>query len=340
MLLKKLTEALGVSGNEGEVRELIKGELDDSVDQLRVDRMGNLFATKNTVNSDYRIIVTAHMDEIGLMVKGIEESGLLRFAPIGGIDPRILVSKIVLIGDNKLIGIIGAKAIHMQKPSERKKALSIDDLYIDIGVSSKEEAEKLLSIGDYIAFQSDYVEFANNRVKSKALDNRVGCAILIELLKMDLNVNITGIFTVQEEIGLRGSAVAANQIKGDLAIVLEGTTCSDVKGIEPHFQATNLDGGPAISIMDRTSIYNRPLVDSLIETAKENNIPWQYRRSSFGGNDAGSFHLAQEGTPCVSLAVPCRYIHSPASVLSLDDYRHTLNLTVKFIEKISKGGVI
>ncbi|MBM7614102.1 M42 family metallopeptidase [Alkaliphilus hydrothermalis] len=340
MLLEKLVNASGVSGNEKEVRKIILEELKGYVDEIKVDRMGNIIAKKNGKKDQPHVVLAAHMDEVGLMVKGIDSAGLIKFAPVGGVDARILVSKVVFVGPDKVPGVIGAKAIHMQKPEERKKALSIDDLYIDIGCKKQEETEKYVSVGDYIVFDGRYTEFGKNRVKAKALDDRVGCAIMIDILKMDLPVTVTGTFTVQEEIGLRGAAVAANQVNADLAIILEGTTCSDVSDVEPHLQVTELDKGPAISLMDNTSIYNRKWVDSLVRTAKENNIPWQYRRTTFGGNDAGRFHLAKSGTPCVSLAVACRYIHSPVSVMSKDDFKNTKELVIKYLEKMSKGGLL
>ncbi|QUH20753.1 M42 family metallopeptidase [Alkaliphilus sp. B6464] len=340
MLLKRLTDALGVSGNEKEIREIIIDEIKNYVDNIKIDTMGNVIVYKKGKREDINVAVTAHMDEVGFIVKGIDDSGLIKFASIGGMDARVLVSKQVIIGRNKINGVIGAKAIHMQKPDERKQAISINELYIDIGCKTKTETEKLVQVGDYIAFYSEYVEFGRNRIKAKALDNRVGCAILIELLKSETPLSITGVFSVQEEVGLRGAEVVANQIDIDLAIVLEGTTCSDIPSIDPHLQVTELDKGPAISLMDRTSIYNRKFVDMLVKTATESEIPWQYRRSSFGGNDAGKFHTAKGGTPCVSLAVPCRYIHSPVSVLSKDDYYNCKNLLFKFVDRISERGLL
>ncbi len=340
MLLEKLVNASGISGNEKEVRNLIIEELKGYVDELKVDRMGNVIVKKKGKNDKYHVAIAAHMDEVGLMVKGIDGSGLIKFAPIGGIDARILVSKVVYIGESRIPGVIGAKAVHMQKPHERTKAMTFDDLYIDIGCKDQKDTEKHVSVGDYILFDGKYTEFGKNRVKGKALDDRVGCSILMDLLKMDLPISITGVFTVQEEIGLRGAEVAANQIDVNLAIIIEGTTCSDVTDIEPHLQVTELDKGPAISLMDRTSLYNRKYVDTLVRTAKENNITWQYRRTAFGGNDAGRFHLAKGGTPCVSVAVPCRYIHSAVSVLSKDDYKNTKDLLVNYLERISKGGLL
>lgn len=340
MLLEKLTAASGVSGNEREIRRLILSELEGHVDSVKVDRMGNIIATKAAANSQHNVALVAHMDEVGLIVKGIDSSGLIKFTTIGGMDSRILVSKVVAIGDNKIPGVIGAKAIHMQKPDERKKALAVNDLYIDIGCSNQQEAEKLVSVGDFITFDSQFTTFGKNRVKAKALDDRAGCGVLIELLKSDLPINVTGVFTVQEEVGLRGAIVAANQLEVDLAIIVEGTTCSDVTDVDPHMQVTALDKGTAISVMDMTSVYNKKWVKAIIKTAEENNLPWQYRRSSFGGNDAGVFHLSKEGTQCLSLAVPCRYIHSPVSVLSLDDYNNTIKLIEKFLGKLSEGGLL
>lgn len=339
MLLKRLTDAFGVSGNEKEVRNIIIEEIKNHVDNIHIDNLGNVIVFKKGQNSNINIAIAAHMDEVGFIVKGIDENGLLKFASIGGVDARILVSKPVILVRTKINGVIGAKAIHMQRPDERKKALSIDELYIDIGCKNKVEAEQLVQVGDYIGFSSEYIEFGKNRIKAKALDNRVGCALLVELLKSKVPIDITGIFTVQEEVGLRGAEVAANQINADLAIILEGTTCSDVYGIDPHLQVTELDKGPAISLMDRTSIYNRRFVDMLVETAKEAKIPWQYRKSSFGGNDAGKFHTAKAGTPCVSMAVPCRYIHSPVSVLSKDDYNNCKELLFSFIDRINERGL-
>lgn len=340
MLLRKLTEASGVSGNEKEVREIIIEEIKDYVDELTVDKIGNIIAYKKGNIDNPKVMIAAHMDEVGLMINKIDDSGLLRFTPVGGLDQRVLVSKQVKIGKNKINGVIGAKPIHLQKKSEWKKALDYKDLYIDIGVGKKEEAEKLIKIGDYVSFASEYVEFGDGLIKAKALDDRVGCSILINLLKSQTQLPIYGVFTVMEELGLVGAGPAAYQINPDIGIVLEGTTCSDVSDVESHFQATELGKGPAISLMDRTTFYNINLRKKLIEVAKEHNIPYQYRKTTFGGNDSGRIHITKEGCLTTTISVPCRYIHSPISVMKRSDYENANTLLQLFIKKIEKGGIL
>lgn len=336
MLLKKLTEASGLPGNEKEIRDIIKDEIKDFVDEIKVDRLGNLIAIKKGKEGYPNVMLAAHMDEIGLMVKSIDEGGFIKFVPVGGIDDRILISKVVQIGNNKIPGVIGAKAIHLQEPDERKKALKYKQLYIDIGAKSKAEAEKLVSKGDYISFVSDYVEFGNNLVKAKALDDRVGCSILVELLKEAYDATIYAVFTVQEEIGLRGASVAAYGIDPDFAIVLEGTVCSDVSNVDEAQYGTRLGHGPALSIMDMASLFDKGLMKQIYQIAVDNNINIQFRQITTGGNDAGSIHLTREGIPSAALSIPCRYIHSPASIMSMDDYDCCNKLMKLFLKSIKK----
>lgn len=338
MLLKKLTEAHGVSGNEKEVRNIIIEELKDYVDDIQIDRIGNVIVYKKGEIDTPRLMLAAHMDEVGLMITKIEDSGLLRFTCVGGIDQRILVSKPVLVGNKKINGVIGAKPFHLQKKSEWKKALDYKELYIDIGVSSKEEAEKLVKPGEYVSFSSNYTEFGDNLIKAKSLDDRVGCSILIDILKTKRKLSIYGVFTVMEEIGLVGAGPAAYRIEPDIGIVLEGTICSDVSGTEKHLQATELGKGPAISVMDRTTIFNQKLRSHLIEIANKNNIPYQLRKTTFGGNDSGKIHITKTGSVTATLSVPCRYIHSPISVMNKNDYVNTEKLLNLFIEDLEKGG--
>ncbi|MCL4425400.1 MAG: M42 family metallopeptidase [Firmicutes bacterium] len=336
MLLKRLSEALGVSGNEHEVREIIKEAIKDQVDEIRVDTLGNLRAVKGKGKSP-RVMVAAHMDEVGLMISWIEKSGLLRFRKVGGIDDRVLVSKTVLVGKDRIPGVIGAKAIHLQDPRERETPLKYEDLYIDIGAKSKEEAEKKVKLGDFAAFATCYEEFGQRKAKGKAFDDRVGCTVLMEALKGQYEFELNAVFTVQEEVGLRGAAVAAYDLDPQMGLVLEGTTCSDTPGTDPEGYATEVGKGPALSLMDASSIANKKMVQEMVRLAQENGLPYQFRRTTMGGNDAGRIHLTRQGVPSASLSVPCRYIHSPVSVISLDDLENAVKLLGLFLKTVEQG---
>lgn len=339
MLLKELSEASGVSGGEGEIRNIIKESVKNLVDEVRFDVLGNLIAFKKGFKEKGpRIMLTAHMDEVGLMVSGYDKSGLIRFSKVGSIDDRVLVSKVVHIGAKKIPGVIGAKAIHLQKPKERKKSLKIEELYIDVGAESREEAEKTVKLGEYISFGTKFQKIGENCVKGKAFDNRVGCALLIEALKKEYPFSLYGVFTVQEEIGMRGAGTAAYALKPDLALILEGTTAADVVEIKEEGHATTLGKGPALTIMDASVISSRKIIDFLIQTAKENEIPYQFRRFTGGGTDAGRIALTREGVKSAVVSVPCRYIHNPVGILSLEDVKNTLKLIEHFLLNIPEGG--
>ena len=334
MLLKRLTQASGLSGNEKEVRDIIINELKDYVDDIKTDRIGNLIVHKKGNNKgDKKLMIAAHMDEIGLLIKDIDSKGLLKFMTVGGIDKRVLVSKVVSVGDKKIPGVIGAKPIHLQKKDESSKVLDIDELYIDIGAKSEEDAKKHVNIGDYVAFVTDYEEFGQGLIKAKAIDDRVGCALLVDLLKSSIDVDFYGAFTVMEEVGLVGAGPAAYSIKPDYALVLEGTVCHEMPDLESHQIPTKLGHGPALSIMDRTTIFDGPFRDWIVKVAQENNIPFQYRKTSAGGNDAGKIHTT--GIGCISggISIPTRYIHSPSSVMSKKDYDNTLALLLAILEE-------
>ena len=337
MLLKKLSEAFGPSGCEGEVRNVLLEELSSYVPEWRRDALGNLIALKPHPRGP-RVMIAAHMDECGLMVSSIDRSGLLRFRKVGGLDDRVLVSKHVIIGPKKISGIIGAKAIHLQKPEERSQVIPLNGLYIDIGAKSKEDAEKLVKIGEYAVFATEYKALSDTVVVGKSFDNRAGCAILAEILKEDFALDLYGAFTVQEEVGLRGAGVAAYGISPDLAIVLEGTTCNDLPPSKEHGYCTTLGGGPALTAMDASVICDKGMIGELLRLAKENDIPIQFKRSITGGSDGGRINQTKDGIPVVVISVPCRYIHSPVSMLSLTDFNHTLQLVKLFLTSIAEGG--
>ncbi|AGB41318.1 peptidase family protein [Halobacteroides halobius DSM 5150] len=339
MLLKELTEANGVSGREKEVRGLIRQKISSYVDEIRTDSIGNLIAHKKGDSSKPTIMLTAHMDEIGLMITDITKDGLLKFKPIGGIDKRVLVSKQVLVGEDRIPGVIGAKAIHLQEPEEREQPLDYKSLYIDIGAKDKEEGEKLVDLGTMATFNTKYKRLGAKTAKGKAFDDRIGCAALIELLQEDYNLPLYAVFTAQEEVGTRGASIAAYNINPDLALVLEGTTASDVPGSEEEDYSTSLGQGPAFTVQDGSVIPHKTIVNKLIEIAEKEKINYQFRRSTAAGNDAGAIHLTREGIPSGVISVPCRYIHSPVSLVNLDDYQRTIKLTKLFCQEVAKGGI-
>ncbi len=343
MFLKELSEAAGVSGTEHEVRNLIREQVRPYVEELRTDSLGNLIAVRRGTGKGkhgrLKVMVAAHMDEVGLIITLAEKNGLLRFEPVGGLDPRVLNSKVVEVGPNKIPGVMGSKPNHLQKPEERKRALSIQDMYIDIGAKSKEEAERLAKVGDVASFATRYEEIGNGVVKGKAFDDRAGCALLMELLKKQYSFTLYGVFTVQEETGLRGAGAAAYAVDPDIALVLEGTTASDVPETEEHMQSTTMGNGPALTIMDGTGVMDRRLVERLLHLAEKDGLPVQLRRSAFGGTDAGKIRLAREGVPAAVMALPCRYIHSPVSLMNLGDWEAALALAGRFLEDMEKDGV-
>ncbi|MGI6097937.1 MAG: M42 family metallopeptidase [Dethiobacteria bacterium] len=341
MLLKTLAELPGVSGDEKRVREAIKKEVQPYVDELKTDCMGNLIVNKRPRKGKKRspkVMLAAHMDEVGLIINGIEKSGHLRFLKVGDIDNRVLISKPVIIGVENIPGVIGVKAVHLQKPDERKKTLKTNQLYIDIGAKGKEEAEKMVSLGDYAAFDTKVKEMGERCLCGKAFDNRAGCAVLVELLKRELPVELCAVFTVQEEIGSRGAITAAYTLDPDLALIIETTSAADfpeTKGIKP---VTNLGDGPALTLMDQSFISDGKILAALRAAAEDNEIKYQYRRFTSGATDAGNISLSKEGIPAGVVSIPCRYLHSPASVIKLDDFYATIGLSEAFLHKVSEMG--
>ncbi len=331
-VLKRLTEANGVTGNEDEVREIILELAAETGAEVSVDRMGNVIAKKKGRTGNKKVMVAAHMDEVGFIITYISENGMLKFKPVGGIDQRILLSKRVHIGKDRIPGVIGVKAIHLQEPKERSTVIRQKQMYIDIGASSKEEAQRVVQLGDYACFDSAFIPFGDNKVKAKALDDRAGCAILLELLKQTYNFDLIACFTVQEEIGLRGARVAAWHVEPDMAVVVEGTTCADIPDVPEHMHTTRMGMGPAISFMDHSSIAHPELFRQMVETAEKNSIPYQIKENISGGNDAGSIQKSRGGVPTVVVSVPCRYIHSPSSMMDLDDYNNTIRLMKEFLK--------
>jgi putative aminopeptidase FrvX len=335
MLLKELSEAIGVSGNEEKVRKIIEEYVKPHVDKVSVDSIGNLIAFKQGDGSySLKVMLAAHMDEIGLMVTYINEKGYLHFRPVGGVDERILPGKRVLVGDKAIPGVIGLKPIHLLREEERSQVAPVESLVIDIGASDKSSAEKMVKVGDYATFDVAFQELGARRVKGKAFDDRAGCAVLAELVKERYPFDLYAVFTVQEEVGLRGAKVAAYAIEPDAAFSIEGTVADDLPKEKDVSPTARLGHGPAITIMDRTFVAFHPLVRLLVETAEAEGIPYQFKQPLVGGTDSGAIHLTKKGVPSATVAVPCRYIHSPASILSLDDFENTIRLMEAALKRL------
>lgn len=343
MLLKELAEADGVSGHEGHVREVLLKAIEDRADECRIDALGNLIAVKHgrgpAGRGPQRVLVAAHMDEVGLMVTRVERDGAIRFSPVGGIDPRVVLGKTVRIGDERLPGVIGVKPIHLLEAQERDRVLKFDQLCIDTGMSA-EEAGRAIKPGMYVAFATSFAQLddgALRTVKGKAFDDRAGCALLVELLSERYAFDLFAAFTVQEEVGLRGARVAAYAVEPDVGFALEGTVCDDSPKDKDTSPTTRLGAGPAISIMDRSVICDRRLVRLLSEVAEAEGMPHQFKQPGIGGTDAGAIHLQREGVPAAVVSVPSRYIHSPVSILSLNDLDHGVRLMKGALQRLQGG---
>lgn len=335
MELRDFTALAGVAGNEKEVRDAIMKELSSMGVQFETDVMGNVIANKGAKGP--KVLVDAHMDEVGLMVVFIEKSGFLRFASIG-VPASVLVSKRVYIGKDKVPGVIGAKAIHLQQPKERETVIPIDQLFIDIGAKSAEEAGKTVKVGDYAVFDTEFEELSPGIFKAKAFDDRAGCMLLFEALKQDWeSIQLHAVFATQEEVGIRGARIAAHRVAPDMGIALEGTVCADIPLADKDSYATVLGGGAVISVMDRGTIPTRSMVDQLVNLAKQNNISYQFREATSGGNDAGAIQAAQAGCPVASISVPCRYIHTPFAVMSQHDFDAAKALLIAFLKSVEGG---
>lgn len=331
-----------MSGNENEVRDLLVDAVGDQVDEYHVDSMGNLITLKRASapgrrRASLKVMLAAHMDEVGLLIVHIESDGKLRFAKVGSIDDRVLPSKVFLIGENKVPGVVGVKPAHKVTREETDKAYKSEDLTLDIGAKSKEEAMGVVKIGDYASFDSEFSLFGDGLVRGKAMDDRAGCALLSELMSGDYPFDLYGVFTVQEEVGTRGARVAGYAIEPDVAIVLEATVCDDSPKDRDVSPTTRIGAGPALTVADRTLIADKRLVRLLTATALDNDIPLQIKQPLIGSTDAGRLQLTRGGVPSAVLSVPCRYIHSPASILSLRDFDLTRQLMKKALPKFQRA---
>ena len=333
-MLKDLCLLNGTSGDEVRVRDYIINEIKD-YSTYKVDNLGSVIAYKKGKKKPNKTVcINAHMDEVGFIITGITSDGYLRFAPVGGIDTKVCLDRAVTVGENLINGVIADKAYHLLEEGEKDKAPSFDKLLIDIGAKSETEAQSVVSLGDFAYFESDYTELGNGYIKAKALDDRIGCMLMIELIKSELEYDTVFCFNVQEEVGLRGSKCTSFAVGADISIVLEATTAGDLDGVEGADRVCVLGNGGVVSFMDNRTIYDRELYKLAMNTASVNNIPVQTKTAVAGGNDAGSIQTSGKGAKVMALSLPCRYIHSPSSVVKKSDIDNTRKLLKEILKKI------
>jgi len=333
-MLERLTNACAVSGDEGAVRKIVLEEVEELADEVRVDALGNVLVTRRGQGkARLAVMLAAHMDEVGFMLTHSQGEGVYRFEMVGGIDVRQLAGKSVWVGGGKVPGVIGSKPIHLAKAAERKKTISLDSLRIDVG-----SEEQKVKVGDRATFATSFKRLGPSLL-AKALDDRLGVAALIELLKhAPPNVDLLAAFTVQEEVGLRGARVAAYALDPDLAIVLDCTPAMDLPSWDEEENIrynTRLGAGPAIYVADRATLSDPRLIRHLVTAAEAEGIPHQFRQPGGGGTDAGAIHRQRSGIPSVSVSVPGRYLHTAASLVRLEDWRNMVSLIHAALRRLS-----
>ncbi len=334
-LLEKLSNALAVSGDEREVRSIVLEQLKPVASEVKIDALGNVLITRRgSAENRLKVMIAAHMDEIGFMLVNDEEGGLFRFELVGGIDPRVLVGKTVITGKDHALGVIGAKPIHHTTREERERAIPLEALRIDLGL----EGASKVKVGDRAAFATRF-QHTGPSLRGKALDNRLGVATLIELVKnAPENIDLQAAFTSQEELGARGARVAAFAFNPDLAIAVDSTPANDLPawdGSENTTYNTRLGMGPAIYVADSSTLSDPRLLRLLTETGEQAHIPYQIRQPGGGGTDAGAIHRQRAGIPSISVSVPGRYAHTPIGLCRMDDWQNTFALLLASLRRIT-----
>lgn len=337
--LEKLSNINGVTGREEAARELIIKLIKPYVDESYEDKLGNVIAIKKGKESKPKIMLAAHMDEIGLMVKNISKEGFLQFAKMGGIDDRILLAQKVVVhtGMGDLVGIIGSKPPHIQKKEERNKVVTYDKLFIDVGAENLKTAKKMgVKIGDPISFSVKYEKIGKTIATGKAFDDRAGCAVMIEAIKKleSTDSNIFAVGTIQEEVGLRGAGTAAYGIDPDFGIALDVTVAGDVPGVNDFDSNIKMGKGPALTVADAGLISHPKVLSLLVDTANKNNIPYQLETGLPGTTDAARISLTRQGVPSGTISIPTRYIHSPVGMMDLADVKNSIKLVIATINEI------
>ncbi len=341
--LQMLSDAFGVSGFEDEVRELVISMVSPYVDEVRTDTLGNVVALRRASAQDApTLMLDAHMDEVGFIVKWIESDGYLRFAPIGGWDDRIVPGHRVVIqtrAGTYQTGVIGTAPPHILTPEERRAPIPMQNMFIDIGATSADEARAMgVRIGDPLTIHYPFTKLHDGYVTGKAFDDRAGCAVLLEVAERtageDLGVHVAFAFVFGEEVGLRGARTAAFHIEPDLALAVEGTIGADMPGVPENSQPVRLGQGPAISVADRSIVVSRKVLTAMESVADAAGIPYQYKLPTYGGTDAGAIHLTRGGVLAGVVSVPCRYIHSPISTLRVNDFEQTSRYVTELVRRL------
>ncbi len=318
-LLKEYSSISAIAGREDKMREAILEKIKPYADKIDIDPIGNILVFKKGKSTPKaKLMIDAHMDEIGFIITGVTDEGLLRFEKVGGIDDKVIFGRRVAIGNIK--GVIGGNAIHNLDKDKTKAVVSASDLYIDIGADSKEQAESLVKIGDGAVFDTEFIDMGE-KFSARAIDDRIGCALLTKMIQSELPFDMWFSFSVQEELGTRGAICAAHSISPDFAIVVEATTASDLPNTPSDKQVCRCDEGAVISFMDNRTVYDRTLFEFAQKKARENDIPIQIKSAVTGGNNSGSIHLSGSGVKTLAVSLPCRYIHSAYGVAAKSDLK-------------------
>ena len=335
-LLRELCLTDGISGDENAVRELIIEKI-KGLCEYSTDPLGSLICFKKGKKTpEKKLMICAHMDEVCFMVTYIRPDGTLSFDTVGGVDPAVVIGRQVRVGKDRISGVVGSTAVHNLSKEQREKAPTIGSLYIDIGAVDKADAEKHVSLGDCVYFDSEFVDLGERRIKAKAIDDRAGCAMMIEMIHEELEYDTYFVFNVQEEIGLRGSTASAFAVAPDFAIVLESTTAADIDGASGAKRVCEVGKGPVVSFMDRSTMYDKELYRLAFDTAKELDIPCQTKTMVAGGNDAGAIHKSGKGVRTIAVSLPCRYLHSPSSVIEFADMENSYTLVKNLAKRIAE----
>lgn len=333
-MLKTLCDLNGTSGNEAAVRDYILEQIKPYCTTCTVDAMGSVIAFKKGKRTpEKRVMLSAHMDEVGFIITGATEEGYLQFAPVGGINPAVVLGHRLTL-ENGGFGMVGTVPIHLLHEDAGEKVPSFDELLIDVGAADKQAAEAIAPVGSFAYFSEPYIAFGDGKICAKALDDRIGCMLMIELLQSELEADTWFCFQVQEEVGLRGAACTGSRVQPDRVLVLEATTAADLDGVTGDKRVCVLGDGPVVSFMDGATIYDRALYRMARETADENGIPSQTKTAIAGGNDAGALQRAGQGSAALAVSLPCRYIHSGASVVQQSDIDATRALLAALLPKL------